>query len=200
MSIRLMVGILLALLLLAPSLSVAASDSPCNKYRPLVQREMNLRFGYSASAPVFAGLLKQESSCNPMATNKADGGAGVCQLTGANNIRWIAEQTGMPIDPYNPSQAIPACIWLLHHAYRRFEAVDDCNRMAMSLKAFNAGEGWVLKAVKLSAAPKQWLGLTENINAGQSVMNFDYSRAYPHKIIEKHQLLFASWGRTLCLK
>ena len=200
MNIRLMVGILPALLLLVPSLSVAASDSPCNKYRPLVQREMNLRFGYNASAPVFAGLLKQESSCNPWATNKADGGAGVCQLTGANNIRWIAEQTGMPIDPYNPSQAIPACIWLLKFNYSKLQAKDDCNRMAMSLKAFNSGVGWVLKAQKLSLDPQTWWGVTENINAGQSVMNFDYSRAYPHKIIEKHQLNFASWGRTLCLK
>ena len=58
----------------------------------------------------------------------------------------------------------------------RVAAATPCDRWGAALKAYNAGLGFVLRAQKRSARQATWFGATENINAGQSAKNFEYSR------------------------
>ncbi len=58
----------------------------------------------------------------------------------------------------------------------RVAATTPCDRWGAALKAYNAGLGFVLRAEKRSRVPGTWFGATENINAGQSAKNFEYSR------------------------
>ena len=82
--------------------------------------------------------------------------------------------------------------------YQRVKGDTECERWAAALKGYNAGLGYVQRAQCRSPAPGAWFGVTENINAGQSLPNFEHSRRYPRLILFNHQPRYAAWGAVTC--
>jgi membrane-bound lytic murein transglycosylase MltF len=178
-----------------------AADTPraCTDLRSQITREARFRWGLDAPVPLAAGLLYQESSCNPSAKS-ADGGEGLGQLTGRANVEWISREAGLGApDVWNAGWNMRASFWLLDWGAQRVAARDDCQRFGAALSAYNGGLGYVLESQRKSPEPATWWGVTEQIPTRQSSVNFAAARSYPHKIVFGHQPMFASWGRTLCL-
>lgn len=172
----------------------------CARFKGLVQREVNLWFGNSGSTPIIGALIYQESRCNPTARNPSDGGAGLTQLTGERNITWLGDQIGQDINPWVPSQAIKAGVWLLAFNFQRVEGKDECHRMGAALSAYNGGLGNVQESQRKSHWPSIWWGVTERYpTTRQSFDNFLHSRGYPHKVVWRHQPAFATWGKMTCV-
>nr|WP_306423997.1 hypothetical protein [Achromobacter xylosoxidans] len=90
------------------------------------------------------------------------------------------------------------------YLYDRIRARDDCERMAMTLSAYNGGLGWISRDQKRASGsgldPLIWWGSVETVNAGRSAANWRENRAYPDRIIHHHQPTYvaASWGPGVC--
>ena len=86
------------------------------------------------------------------------------------------------------------------YLYDRIRARDDCERMAMTLSAYNGGLGWISRDQKRASSsgldPLIWWGSVETVNAGRSAANWRENRAYPDRIIHHHQPTYvaASWA------
>lgn len=195
-----MQALALLILLLLASLPAAAKPGYglCNQYRPALTREAQAEFGLHAPVPMLAAQLFQESGCRAHVT-AWDDGRGLAQFMDgtAQQIVRIRPDLG-PADPYNPIWAMRAQVAFDAWLYRRVQGVTQCDKWGAALKSYNAGLGYVQRAQRRSPAPGAWFGLTENINAGQSVKNFVHSRDYPRRIIFLHQTKFKEWGSVQC--
>ena len=184
-----------ALVLLAFSTLTLAQVPPAAlKYRADLTREAHFVFGLAAPIDYLAGQIQQESAWRPGIT-AWDEGRGLAQFMDPT-AAWASQQfkdLGKP-QPYNPLWAIRAMTRLDAYNLGRVAAATPCDGWGAALKAYNAGLGFVLRAQKRSRSPGEWFGATENINAGQSAKNFEYSRQYPRLIIFKHSPHFALWG------
>ena len=171
-------------------------DGPlaARSYRATLVREAQFIYGIGAPVPVFAAQIEQESSWNPNAKS-FDGGMGLWQGTGKTPA-WVAAQYPDlgPVDNFNPTWAIRALVRLDAYNYLAVQGDTVCDQWGATLKAYNAGLGYVQKAQMLSLHPNTWFGVTENINAGQSAQNFAFSRLYPRRILFDRQPKYATWG------
>lgn len=155
-------------------------------------------FGLNAPIPAFAAQIHQESTWRADVT-AWDNGRGLAQFMDATaeTVARNFPELGGP-DPYNPRWAIRAMVrydaWLL----ARVKGDTDCQKWAAALKSYNAGLGYVQRAQRQSSTPGIWFDATEWIKTGQSAQNFEYSRTYPHKILFKHQHIYADWGPMMC--
>jgi hypothetical protein len=190
----------LLLVVLASLCGCVYAADKCAQYRPALVREAQAVYGLNAPIPMFAGQMRQESSCGADVT-AWDNGRGLAQFMDATSqqIARSYPELGAP-DPYNPRWAIRALVRYDGWIYARVKGDTPCDRWAASLKGYNAGPGYVQQAQRASTQPGVWFGVTEFVQTRQSPENFEYSRTYPHKIMFKHQPIFAGWGATVCLK
>lgn len=177
---------------------IFALAGPADKYRPALVREAQAVHGLNAPVPMFAGQIRQESSWRADVT-AWDNGRGLAQFMDGTS-RQVANQFPElgPPDPYSPVWAIRALVRYDGWIYQRVKGNTSCERWAAALKGYNAGPGYVQRAQRRSQNPGTWFGATEDINAGQSQTNFDYSRRYPRLILFKHQVLYRGWGSMTC--
>lgn len=182
---------------IAASACASAADL-CLQYRATITREAQAVHGLNAPIPMFMAQLRQESSCRSDVT-AWDDGRGLAQFMDgtAQQVSRTFPELGAP-DPYSAKWSIRALVRYDAWLYARVQGADDCQRWAAALKGYNAGLGYVQRAQRSAPTPAVWFNATENINAGQSVQNFEYSRRYPRLILFKHQPLYASWGANTC--
>lgn len=187
-----------ALALLALVCTQAFAADPALPWRATLVREAQAVLGVQAPVPMLAGQIRQESGWRPDVT-AWDNGRGLAQFMDgtAAMISRLYPELGAP-DPYNPRWAIRALVRYDAWLYDRVKGRSDCERWGATLKSYNAGVGYVQRAQARSAFPYQWFNETENVNAGQSARNFNYSRQYPRWILFKHQPLYLSWGERMC--
>lgn len=180
------------------SSQVPAAD--CAPFRKLLTGHAHRLFGLDAPVPMFAAQITQESGCRPGIT-AWDNGRGLAQFMDptAAQVARLYPDLGQP-QPYSPTWAIPAMLRYDGWLHDRVKGDTECDRWAAGLKSYNAGLGYVQRAQRRSPTPGVWFNATENINAGQSDKNFDYSRRYPHLILFKHQARFIAWGAAMCLE
>lgn len=171
----------------------------CQRYTSMLVREAQAVYGVNAPGPMLMGQIRQESSCRPDVT-AWDNGRGLAQFMDGTSkqISALYPELGPP-DPYSAQWAIRALVRYDGWIYKRVKGKDDCHRWAAVLKGYNAGPGYVQQAQAKSPDPSTWFGLTEFVPTRQSTHNFEYSRTYPHKILFKHQPLYAALGKTTCL-
>ena len=186
-----------AAILLVLAATAQAAD-PALLYRATLIREAQAVYGLGAPVPMFAGQIRQESHWDAKIT-AWDGGRGLAQFmdSTAKIVSRQYPELGAP-DPYDPRWAIRALVRYDSWLYQRVKGTYLCDRWAASLKAYNAGLGYVQRAQRQSSRSGSWFGVTENINAGQSVKNYTYSRAYPRWILFRHQPLYLDWGPRVC--
>ncbi|MBE8611511.1 lytic murein transglycosylase [Morganella morganii] len=173
------------------------------KYRSDVIRAARVNWGLNAPVADFAAQLHQESGWNPAARSPA-GAQGMAQFMPAT-ADWISR--AMPHlrenQPYNPAWAVRALVSYDRWLWQRITAADDCERMAMTLSAYNGGLGWVYRDKKLTEQvglnPGVWFGHVEYRNAGRSLRNWRENRHYPKRILLILAPRYLSWGGASCV-
>ena len=170
------------------------------QYRSELVRNARVVWGMDAPVSTFAAQIHQESAWRPGAVS-AVGAQGMAQFMPATSS-WIAGLYPALAQnaPFNPSWALRALVTYDRYLYDRIRARDDCERMAMTLSAYNGGLGWISRDQKRASSsgldPLIWWGSVETVNAGRSAANWRENRAYPDRIIHHHQPTYvaASWG------
>ncbi|CUI61340.1 membrane-bound lytic transglycosylase F [Achromobacter xylosoxidans] len=188
------------------ALPAPAADVPraAQQYRSELVRNARVVWGMDAPVSTFAAQIHQESAWRPGAVS-AVGAQGMAQFMPTTSS-WIAGlyPTLAQNAPFNPSWALRALVTYDRYLYDRIRARDDCERMAMTLSAYNGGLGWISRDQKRASGsgldPLIWWGSVETVNAGRSAANWRENRAYPDRIIHHHQPTYvaASWGPGVC--
>lgn len=173
------------------------------KYRSDVIRASRVDWGLNAPVADFAAQLHQESGWNPAARSPV-GAQGLAQFM-PSTADWIAGL--MPHlaarEPYNPGWAIRALVSYDRWLWSRVVVPDDCERMAMTLSAYNGGLGWVNRDRRLARTrgldDAHWFGAVETVNAGRSAANWRENRHYPQRILRELAPHYLSWGGSSCV-
>lgn len=135
-------------------------------YRLWVSAAAGEVFGVDAPEARLAAQLHQESAWKRQARSPA-GAQGMAQFMPAT-AQWIAqrfpEQLGQ-FDPWDPRQAILAAAIYDRFLLDRVKPIGptpltDCSRWAFALRAYNGGEGWMLRERRRAAQhgtdPNSW--------------------------------------------
>ncbi|EDO2134344.1 lytic transglycosylase domain-containing protein [Salmonella enterica] len=173
------------------------------KYRSDVIRSARVDWGLNAPVADFAAQLHQESGWNPAARSPV-GAQGLAQFM-PSTADWIAGL--MPHlasrEPYNPGWAIRALVSYDRWLWSRVAVPDGCERMAMTLSAYNGGLGWVSRDRRLARTrgldDARWFGAVETVNAGRSAANWRENRRYPRRILRELAPRYLSWGGSNCV-
>lgn len=173
-------------------------------YRAPLIRVAHAEWGLGAPVATFAAQIQQESGWNPNAVSKV-GAQGMAQFMPATAKWWCEKMKMQPADcmPTNPTWAMRSLVQYNLWLYNQIRATDHCQRMAMTLSAYNGGLGWVFKDKKLAFStglnPQIWFGQVELANAGRSAANYKENRDYPKRILLKYEPRYLSWGRGSCV-
>jgi soluble lytic murein transglycosylase-like protein len=198
----------LAWLLVIPTWCTCSHAAPtipqrAQQHRALLTREARMAWGMDAPVATFAAQIHQESLWRDDARSHA-GAQGLAQFMPATS-RWLPEvapETGEPM-PFSASWSIRAMVTYDRWLWRRISARTDCDRMAMTLSAYNGGLGWLgrdkAKAVAAGMDPLRWSHVAL-FNAGRSRANFRENRGYPTRILGVLTNLYraAGWGTGAC--
>lgn len=200
-----MVLLALAAAFIGIPLGSHAAEPPTTalKYRNDVIRSARVDWGLNAPVADFAAQLHQESGWNPAARSPV-GAQGLAQFM-PSTADWIAGL--MPHlaarEPYNPGWAIRALVSYDRWLWQRVVVPDGCERMAMTLSAYNGGLGWVNRDRRLARTrgldDARWFGAVETVNAGRSAANWQENRHYPQRILHTLAPRYLSWGGSSCV-
>ena len=184
----------------------AAADIPQGalKHRADLTRNARAVWGLDAPVATFAGQVHQESRWRPEAVSPV-GAQGIAQFMPAT-ADWIAEAYPALADqqPFNPSWGLRALVTYDRHLWDRVKATSGCERMAMTLSAYNGGQGWVWRDQKLATASGadsgRWFDQVERFNAGRHAAAFKENRGYPRLILMTYEprYIAAGWGKGSC--
>lgn len=192
----------LCLLLCAVSVQTIAQELPRSKlHRTTLTRIAHSHWGLDAPVATFAAQLHQESAWNPNAVSRV-GAQGMAQFMPATAQWWCSKTNESDCQPMNPSWAMRAMVGYDKWLYQQIRAIDHCQRMAMTLSAYNGGLGWVFRdqrlASRLGRDQQRWFGHVERVNDGRSAPNFKENRDYPRRILFLYEPRYALWGRGSC--
>lgn len=205
--IALAVTMACALLLLAimPRQVTAATIPPAAKqYRSTLTRCARLEWGLDAPVAAFAAQVHQESLWRADARSQV-GASGLAQFM-PGTAQWLPEvapQTGEPM-PLNPGWALRALTAYDRWLWSRIDAENDCDRMAMTLSAYNGGLGWLNRDKRLAERsgldPTSWWDHVETVNAGRAAWAKRENQGYPRRILRELSPIYeaAGWGRGVC--
>ena len=200
-------GACLAVALLCSLVGMAHAEAippQAARYRADLTRCARVHWGLSAPVATFAAQVHQESRWRVNARSPV-GAQGLAQFMPAT-ARWMpsVDSALAPSAPYNPGWALRALcaydLWL----WERVAGRTPCERMALTLSAYNGGLGWVIKDRRLAAVsgsdPLVWFGSVEYFNAGRSSSAWRENRGYPRSILRTLEPVYvhAGWGLGMC--
>ncbi len=143
----------------------AAAKGHQRELTRVVQQE----WGLGGSVAIHAAQIHQESAWRSGAKSHV-GAQGLSQFMPAT-AGWIAEiypDLGAPA-PFSPTWSMRAQARYNHWHWNRITALDDCQRWAMTLSAYNGGLGWVQRDQRLARAAgddaRIWFDHVENHTA-----------------------------------
>ncbi len=168
------------------------------RHQATLKREAQRVWGLNAPVATFAAQVHQESRWREDARSPV-GAVGLAQFMPATS-NWIG---GLYVSlgdraPTNPTWALRALVTYDRWLADRIKAVDDCERMAFTLSAYNGGLGWVYKRQKLSKEPGRCMGATCAINPGVTPASQRENQHYPEVILRRYEPLYAGWGAGSC--
>lgn len=194
-----------ALLFALAGTTLAQIPLDADRYRRDLIRNARVVWGLTAPTATFGAQIAQESAWRPDAVSHV-GARGLAQFMPAT-ADWIAGLYDDLADnePHNPAWAIRALVRYDKHLWDRVDgAVDDCERMAMTLAGYNGGPGWVVRDRALAESkgldPARWFGSVETVNAGRARWAWDENRGYPRRILHTLEPRYAAagWGIKSC--
>ncbi len=172
-------------------------------YRADLIRNARLVWGLNAPVADFAAQIEHESRWQPGITNRI-GAQGLGQFMPATTA-WIGEL--MPAlaakAPLNPGWSLRAVVSFDYWLWQRVSAVKRCERMAMTLSAYNGGLGWVQRDRRLAESQgydsRRWFDSIERVNAGRRVSAWRENRNYPRRILRVLAPRYLTWGGASCV-
>ena len=173
------------------------------RYRSMLIRYARAEWGLDAPVATFAAQVHQESLWNQDARSRYAGGLAQFTPPTANWLPSVAPQVGEPA-PFEPEWALHALAAYDLHLWRRIDAATACDRMAMTLSAYNGGLGWLNRDKRLAEAsgldPARWWDHVEAVNAGRAPWAIRENRGYPRRILLILEDLYeaAGWGEGVC--
>ena len=191
---------LLATIANASMVRVAASPPPeAERYRRDLIRTARYVWGVNAPVAVLAAQVHQESGWDPNA--KSAYANGLAQFTPAT-AQTIARQYPKTLGraaPLDPGWALMALCRYDNDLWTGMAfAVNDRERWAFTLSAYNGGPGWVARDRAAARAKgldnRRWWGQTERVNGGRATQFWTENRGYPRRILLDRQPLYRSWG------
>lgn len=192
--------VLVLALMLLPLLAFADVPRDALRHQRELTRNARATWGMDAPVSVFAAQIHQESRWLSDAKS-AVGAQGIAQFM-PQTATWIsgAYKLGEP-QPYNTNWALRAMVTYDRYLWQRIATAMPCDRMAMTLSAYNGGLGWLYRdqelAAKRGADRTRWFGSVALFNAGRSSANFKENRNYPVSILVKRQPVYSSWGGVI---
>lgn len=203
--LRALIVVVLVLCFACTATTQAASiPREAQAHRSVLVRAARLEWGLGAPVATFAAQVQQESEWKPDAVSPV-GAQGLAQFM-PSTARWlptVIPDTGQPA-PFNPAWALRAMVAYDLWLHQRMRAATPCDRMAMTLAAYNGGLGWVQRDTRLAATrgrnPAAWWGNVEAVNAGRSANAFRENRGYPRRILLTLESVYeaAGWGGGSC--
>lgn len=184
----------------ADSIPIAAQQ-----HKALLVRSAHAFWGLDAPVATFAAQVHQESLWRSDARSPV-GAQGLTQFMPATSS-WIATVYPQALanpQPFNPSWSLRAMVIYDLSLYKQNQASNACEQWAMTLSAYNGGQGWVNRDRKLALAKGAdelaWFDHMERFNAGRSAANFKENRHYPRAILLKWEPLYVAnnWGNGVC--
>lgn len=165
-------------------------------------RSAQMVWGISAPIPALAAQVHQESAwrpdvCSPFA-------CGLTQFT-PQTADWMQRTYGVELGPGGRMDAR----WSIRAQHRYMRALWDgttgarteCDRFAFALRAYNGGPGWIARdralAARSGADAGDWRSV-QPFNAGRAPQFHRENTEYPVRILDRHQALYAAWGRMIC--
>lgn len=196
------VGRLLALHLFCGIAHAAAITIPraAEPHKATLTRAARVYWGLNAPVSVFAAQVHTESWWRNNTVSHV-GAQGLAQFMPAT-AKWlpsVAPETGKP-EPFNPGWSLRALCAYDKWLWDRTDGVNDYERMAFALSAYNGGQGWVNRDKRLARRrgldPARWFGAVETVNAGRSAAAWKENRQYPRRILRErqHAYIGAGWG------
>lgn len=185
------------------ALSIPAAAKP---HRADLTRQARLVWGLDAPVATFAGQIHQESMWRAAALSRV-GAQGMAQFMPATAKWWceINRMSPASCQPTNPTWALRAMAGYNKWIWDRIKAADECQRMAMTLAAYNGGLGWIHRDQQLASSKGldrgQYFGAVNTVNAGRAAWAIRENRDYPQRILFDHapRYVAAGWGRSVCL-
>lgn len=170
------------------------------QYRAQLIREARAVWGLSAPVSVFAAQIHTESWWRNDTVSSV-GAQGLAQFM-PSTAAWlpgVAPEVGKP-QPFNPAWSLRACVTYDKYLWEHTDGVNDFERMAFTLSAYNGGAGWVNRDKKLARQrgldPGRWFDSVATVNAGRSKAAWKENRNYPRLILQVRQYAYvkAGWG------
>lgn len=182
--------LLLTLVLAVPAFAQIPREA--QQYRRDLTRNARMIWGLDAPVATFAAQIHQESAWRPDA--RSPYAHGLAQFTPAT-ADWIGDlDPALAVaDTGNPVWALRALVrydaWLYDRAPAPRNA-PPCNRMALALRAYNGGLGWLRKEVATGRP----------CEAFRSAANCRENLAYPQRILTRLEPIYvrAGWGLGVC--
>lgn len=186
------------------AVSAAQVPTAALRYRADLIRSSRSVWGIDAPVATFAGQIHQESQWKANARSPV-GAQGLTQFMPSTSA-WISKQYPelSANQPFNPAWSMQALVRYDRWLWQRIDAANNCERMAMTLSAYNGGLGWVYKDQKVTANrgadPKVWFGSVERFNAGRTPEALRENRGYPRIILKTNEPVYqrANWGSGSC--
>lgn len=170
------------------------------QYRAELVRSARVVWGLDAPIAVFAAQVHTESWWRNNTVSHV-GAQGLAQFM-PSTARWlpsVAPETGKPA-PFNPGWSLRALCTYDKWLWDRTGGVNDYERMAFTLSAYNGGAGWVNRDKKLARQrgldAGRWFDHVATVNAGRRASAWKENRAYPRRILKERQYAYvkAGWG------
>jgi len=168
-----------------------------HQYRRPLTAAARLVFGLTAPTAVLFAQVHQESGFRADARSPyANGLAQFTPATAADMGRWYPELA--EVDAFNPSWALRALVRLDRRLWDlEPRAATLCDRMALTLSAFNGGRGWVIKQKAAAAAggsdSTRWFSHVERYRV-RALWAHEENMMYPRRILLQRQPIYLSWG------
>jgi soluble lytic murein transglycosylase-like protein len=182
-------GVLLTGALPVPTL---AQDIPsaAQQYRRDLTRNARMIWGLDAPVATFAAQIHQESAWRPDA--RSPYAHGLAQFTPAT-ADWIGDlDPALAVaDTGNPVWALRALVRYDAWLYARVPpSRNGCDRMALALRAYNGGLGWLRKEAATGRP----------CEAFRSAANCRENLGYPQRILTRLEPIYvrAGWGLGSC--
>lgn len=182
---RCLLALIVAALVGLPLTALAdAIPREAQQYRRDLTRNARMIWGLDAPVATFAAQIHQESAWRPDA--RSPYAHGLAQFTPAT-ADWIGglDPALAGADTGNPVWALRALVRYDAWLYARVPTASNaCERMALALRAYNGGLGWLQKEARTGRP----------CDAFRSAANCRENLAYPRLILTRWQPLYASWG------
>jgi soluble lytic murein transglycosylase-like protein len=195
----LLLGVLVCCLI--PAKQVHATEIPRQaiQYRADLTRIAQSTWGLNAPVPVFAAQIHQESGWNTDAVSRV-GAMGAAQFMPATARWWCAlnKLSESDCQPSNVTWSMRALVGYDRWLYERVSG-NEADRFWASLRSYNGGLGHWQREAALTAIKTRIAIDAQCGRASRSAIHCAENLGYPDRILNRHQPLYASWGRVVQL-